>query len=479
MICRCLTAKVVAFAGDEPYMKKLNIRRLAPSTFILACGLLALNTQAQSQYFAPVTTGNTYSWDDPNWNSGASGNTAPYTLNWTAGSFARFYNGASANYTVTVNASEQMTGLYNNSSGSTLNINDAGNGTGSLDVINAVQGFLAASGTSIHINAPITGDGGVAPELSGSIYLGAANSYTGGTELGDSGNTLTYFNNNLSFSTGSITLNRTGIANFSTLLSYGSSTITLANNFQIGTAAGTGTALNFASSANTPVVSSGTWSLGTANLNLRNAGGSTAPLTLSGAISGSGLLALSANGAGNKTILSGANPFTGTVIVTGSGGTYGGNNVARLTLGAANTLAASSQVVMAGGVLDPDGFHHAMSSTTLGLSASSTLDFTSGTGELDFANSSGVSWTAATTLNLLTTGLWKDSGDALRLGTDATGLSASQLAQIEFNGTDLGQAALNPQGYVYDVAQVPEPSTLALGLLGGLGLLRLIRRRAA
>ena len=124
---------------------------------------------------------------------------------------------------------------------------------------------------NLYINVPITGNGGIAPELSGSVYLDAANTYAAGTALGDSGNTLTYFNNNNSFSSGAITLNRTGIANFSTLLSYSGAPITLANNFQVTSSVGTGTGLNFASSANAPVTSSGTWSLGTYNLNLRSA----------------------------------------------------------------------------------------------------------------------------------------------------------------------------------------------------------------
>ena len=214
-------------------MKNLSFKslRFIPVALGLAVGLLANNAKAQNQYFTTVTTGNTYSWDAANWNaSGSAGNTGPYTYNWTPGDFARFYNGA-ANFNVTVNASEAMTGIYLNAAGATLNINDAGNNIGSLNVQTAIQGFLVGSGENLYINVPITGAGGVAPESSGSLYLAAANTYTGGTDLGDSGNTLAYFNNNNAFSSGRIALNRTGIANFSTLLSYGGATITLANNF--------------------------------------------------------------------------------------------------------------------------------------------------------------------------------------------------------------------------------------------------------
>ena len=460
-----------------------NSLRFIPVALGLAVGLLANNAMAQN-YFgvtAGIQNNGVYSWDAPTWSTSSSG---PFTSNWLPGAFARFYGGASDNYTVTVNASEANTGMYLNAVGATLNINNAG--SGSLSENSGVDAFLIGGSytESINVNATITGSGTVAPEGSGSLYLNVANSYTGGTALGDSGNTLTYFNNAGAFSSGGITLNRTGIANFSTLLNNSGTTVTLANNFQLNSAVGTGTGLNFASSVNSPVVSSGTWSLGTYNLNLRNAGGSTAPLTISGAISGSGNLVLSGNqgadSTGSKIILSGANTYTGTTTVTGSGGTYGGNGAITLVLGAANTIASSSSLIMAGGPVDPDGFHHVMSSTTLSLTANSTFDYTSGTAEMDFANSSGVAWTVGKTLNLVSTGggNWNLSSDYLEVGTDGTGLTTAQLAEIEFNGADLGAAGITSTGYIYDTAQmVPEPSTALLGLLGGLGVMSNIRRR--
>jgi Zn-dependent alcohol dehydrogenase len=42
----------------------------------------------------------------------------------------------------------------------------------------------------------------------------------------------------------------------------------------------------------------------------------------------------------------------------------------------------------------------------------------------------------------------------------------------------LGDAGITSQGYIIDTAQIPEPSTVVLSLLGGLGLLWNIRRRA-
>ncbi|HEX4592431.1 MAG TPA: PEP-CTERM sorting domain-containing protein, partial [Gemmataceae bacterium] len=117
-----------------------------------------------------------------------------------------------------------------------------------------------------------------------------------------------------------------------------------------------------------------------------------------------------------------------------------------------------------------------MASTTLVLSAStagSTIDYEAGPGEIDFANSAAATW-ASTTLNLAS---WNPGSTFLRFGTDSTGLGASQLADIEFNGSGLGTAQLNSQGYVFSA--VPEPSSFLLLGAGAAGVGWSRRRRPA
>src|SRR5205085_9398558 len=120
------------------------------------------------------------------------------------------------------------------------------------------------------------------------------------------------------------------------------------------------------------------------------------------------------------------------------------------------------------GILDPGGLNQNMSSTTLGLLTStgaSTIDYIVGGSEVDFANSSGVTWTGSI-LNLAN---WNSSIDKLRFGTDSTGLTSAQLAKIEFNGSGLGSAALDSNGYVI---AVPEPTAMILLLSAPLFIAR-------
>jgi hypothetical protein len=447
--------------------RPLNSLRILTAALGAALGLVAYQAQAQNQYFDVngatsgygTANGGSYSWDANNW--GVSGG-AGATTAWTAGTFARFY-GAN-NYTVTVNNDESVAGLYQNGgSGHTLTINAAG--VGDLNIVSGDQGFLAGSGTTLIINAPIVGSGGLAPELSGTIYLNGNNSYSGGTTWGYSGTPLVYFNNNNAFGTGPIK-NTFTTASVAPMLSYGGTvgtplTITLNNAFQItGSTTAPGAGFNFANGSYTPLVLKGDFTLGANSTLIKNNGDSTAPLTLNGNLNSTGVLTLAGNN-GGTIILNGANAgLTGTVAIGASGGQA---NV-RVVMATKNTLASATMLTLAGGTLDPAGLHQTMGLTTLGLTDNSTIDYGAGAAELDLANSAGVAWTSGKALNLAN---WT-VGDALRFGTDSTGLTTAQLAEIESNGNaaSLGTATLDPNGFV---VFVPEPSSAALGLLGVLG----------
>jgi hypothetical protein len=437
---------------------------------IAIAGLLPVTqgALAANSFFEPsagVTNGSTFSWDDPNWSATATAGSG--TLNWTAGNFPEFpAGGTGISYIVNVGQDESVAGVWMKSAG-TLTIDQTASTTGDLNMATGVQGILLSG--ALVVNAPIVGSGGIEPEFEASgaaVSLFGNNTYSGGTLL-TSSSTLVNFNNNNSFGASTISA-QYAAGSFAPLIATGGSTITLPNNWQN---TGTGGGVNFASSANTPVITTGTWTLGSVAFNLRNNGNSTAPLTLSGAISGSSSLVLSgANG--GTIIVKGPNTFSGTVT---TGIVAGTENKITLKLGAANTLTDTTGVTLSGGTLDPDGFTQSMTSAPLSMTASTAIDYEAGASEVDFANSSAATWTG--TLNLAN---WDATGGTtlLRFGTDATGLTAGQLAEIEFSGNaaTLGTAGITSTGYV---VETPEPATLSLLALAGFGLVARRRRTQA
>ena len=178
---------------------------------------------------------------------------------------------------------------------------------------------------------------------------------------------------------------------------------------------------------------------------LTNTGGITkagpGTLILSGASANtySGATAVSA-GTLKLSKSSGVNAVAGSSLTINSGGT--------LLLGGANQIANTVPLTMAGGVLNTGGFSE--TAGTLKLMANSLIDLATGATVLNFAASSGVAWTAATTLTISN---WNGSvtgggSDQVFFGTTSAGLSAGQLAQVVF---------VNPPGF--------DPGTYAAVLL--------------
>ncbi len=351
------------------------------------------------------------------------------------------------------NSTHTIAGMFLQSNGGgTVTVN----GPGVLNItatVGPIQGFLVNSASqSLIINASLGGAGGVENELSGSLFLYGNNTYSGGTVLG-TGAGLN-FNNNNSFGTAAISW---GVASQTLVDPAGTSPVTIGNTMVTRSAS----TLTFVTTAAAPVTFSGAWNMasGTATLTLGNTPNPSTKMIISGAMTGSGANLSVGGQSASRLILSGANTYNGTTTVTG----------ARLQGGAANEFANTSKLILSGGTFDPGGFNQAMASVSLMMTTSSTIDYGAGSAEIDFANSSGQTWTGV--LDLLN---WTGGTDALRFGTDASGLTSGQLADIEFNNdpTTIGHAFITSAGYV----MIPEPSTIALALLGGLSMLVTVRR---
>ena len=176
-----------------------------------------------------------------------------------------------------------------------------------------------------------------------------------------------------------------------------------------------------------------------------------------------------------------ANPNTG-LIKNGSGTlTLGGTvantftgvnriNAGSLVAAKVNALGAGNSLVMSGGTLDTGGLNQSLG--TLDLDGTAAIDFGGGASGVSFASSSGIDW-ATFALNLSN---WTVGVDSLRFGSDSSGLTAGQLNQVVF--TDLGNvtAQIDSLGFI---TPAPEPSTLAFGLLGTLGVWWRLRSRQA
>jgi autotransporter-associated beta strand protein len=189
-------------------------------------------------------------------------------------------------------------------------------------------------------------------------------------------------------------------------------------------------------------------SLGSATRTINLAGtAGTSTYTFSGIISGtsSAGLTLGTSSGNGFLVLTGVNTYPGTTTV--SGGT--------LRLGVANAIPVASTgggVVLNGGTLSSGataGYSGGVvNSTNMGkltLSATSTIALGTGDHSLFFANSSTETWNG-TTLNITGwSGTAGSSGIAgkIFIGSDATGLTASQLAKISFTGYSAGAQILS------------------------------------
>jgi autotransporter-associated beta strand protein len=246
---------------------------------------------------------------------------------------------------------------------------------------------------------------------------------------------------------------------------------------------------------------------GVLNFVLKSSGnfnvGSGSALTISSAMSGNfGITKTS----GGTATLSGANTFSGTTTISGGTLALDNNNATSPRLANTSSIIVntggtlllsqtgvvstdriknSATMTLNGGKFNTGGLSEGSSAGigALTLQANSFIDLGSGASVLHFASSSAAAWVANKVLEIDNWSGSQSGGgtDQLVFGADSTGLTASQVAEIQF---------LNPNGFsagMYgavilgtgEIVPVPEPGTSVAGTLALGALLFVQRRRVA
>jgi autotransporter-associated beta strand protein len=361
----------------------------------------------------------------------------------------------------------------------------------------------SGAGADFNLNGNLTHSAGTTTvTVNDDVFLGAGSALavSGGTVNFFAGDDFTTANNNASIAVsngGALNLDLSGGA---------TSTFSLAQNDTI-TVSGPGSALTLA------VDSSGGLASITGDVLLQNGGAMriegdttfasvarldggassnrgvltvTGNLTLTGdteVINAPGLTFEIADGASaidatfNGNIANTSIENLGTVTKTGDGVLALGSNLnnvqafemvvegGTLLLTDSNQIANNTRMVLGGGTWDTDGNDEVVGSLT--LSATSTLDLGSGDSIVEFADSSGESWSS----DVLYITNWSGSEfgggiDQIYFGDDSSGLGSAQLGRIVFvdpfgNGKNYAARILST-GEIVPI--VPEPATIGAGI---------------
>lgn len=257
---------------------------------------------------------------------------------------------------------------------------------------------LSGAGNGLINGTITTGTGSVTHDGTGTWRLGASNSYTGATTISGAGTLALGVDNAIHNSSAVNIVASTGILDLA------------GRTDEVGSLAGVGRVTS--SSAGNP-----SFTVGHDNTST----------TFSGIIQNGSATTVSLTKVGNGTLtLSGSNTHSGTTQVSDGS----------LALGAINTL-GSGPMVLNGGAVSTGGF--ANTTGTLQVTDSSALILGGGAvNALRFSASNALSWTAGQKLTISNwTGALTSIGSSgttgqVFVGNSATGLTATQLSQIQF-----------------------------------------------
>src|ERR1035441_9141678 len=354
----CSTAQNRTFVITSIAMKNRiqNSARFISSGVCLLFSLLANHAGAAVIYWDNNGTGTPSSgtWNTTTAQWATSSVLTASTVVWNTADAACFTAGATSPgaITITVNSAINCAGIFNgslNPPGCTLTIS----GAGSLNTPSGLNWTLDISGLNgdpTTIAVPITGASVVTLEGGAQCYLHAANTHTGGTQLGFAGNafaSILNFNNSGAFGTGSIIVSNCPRG---ALAVEGASAMTITNAFKVGQT-------NTSYSQNLNIVGnpagltfSGPWNLGGFTLALGSGNVAGNLVIISGVMSG---------GAGGITKfnpatleLTAANAYTGATTVNagtlqlGDGTSLNGNVAGTITVTTPGSLVISNPLAL-------------------------------------------------------------------------------------------------------------------------------------
>jgi autotransporter-associated beta strand protein len=321
-------------------MKKplLHSGKLITPGIFLIITLVSPRVTAVVYYWDPnglsAPTSGTWDTTTPQWATTPALTATPVVWDPTAAAgFPAGIAGISA-LTITVDSPIGFAGMFNGLTPTIGVTNLLLNGSGSLNLNPGIQAFWTGSNAyNTIIRIPITGTGGLQNQSGGSLYLSAANTYSGGTSIGTSAGLN--FNNSSAFGTGTITNSvSTSVlatpATDSTSAAFATAPITIANSWQ--TFGGGNSTEILVGLVAAPVTFTGPWTLTSAAGSTLTLDVRTTTWTISGPISGAANLT-KINTA--TLLLSGANIYTGKTSI--NNGTVSLSSLNKVVGGAASS----------------------------------------------------------------------------------------------------------------------------------------------